>query len=804
SMNEIFTNRAKKILFIAQEEAAFLGKSYVGPEHIMLAVVREADEILRRILNKYNLRYNILRVEIEALSAKSKIRVAIQRDMTPSAKLVLRNAVEESMAMGSSSVDLEHLLIALLKLEEGVIAALLREISIDSPSLIQELTDKAAGAEPAKSPKERPASLLKRCAVDLTEEARQHRLDPVIGRSTELSRMIRILARRSKNNPVLIGEPGVGKTAIVEGLAQKIVDGDVPDILEKKKIMQLSISSLIAGAKFRGDFEERVKALLDEIRGAGDVVVFIDELHTLVGAGAPEGGMDAANIFKPALARSDIQLIGATTIDEYRRYIEKDLALERRFQPIMVEEPSIDETISILTGLKPCFEEFHVIRISDNAIDKAARLSARYISDRFMPDKAIDLLDESAAHLKLLTYSPPAEIRKLKRELNDAKREEESFMEEQNYEEAASLHCKCLELEQKVSTLSGNWENGRSGLVPVLESEHVAKIISEWTGIPLSRLHDEELTRMLELSTRLRQRIIGQDPAIDSIVSTIRRARANLANPCKPLGSFIFLGPTGVGKTETAAALAAALFDSEEALIRIDMSELMEKHAVSRLIGAPPGYIGFEKGGQLTELVRRKPYSVILFDEIEKAHPDVFNILLQILENGRLTSAQGKVVNFKNTTVIMTSNIGTRDISERSSIGYVDCQAGNRKDLEKTIVKELKNKLNPELINRIDEIVVFNSLTIEDLGRIAINQLHEVRDRLKESGICIEFSDDIATYLAKKAHSEKYGARPLRRLVDKTICDFMAENILQGLVSSGDMVSLELDVVTEKVLIQKT
>lgn len=801
-MKEVFSNKAKKILFIAQEESAFLGKTYVGPEHILLAIVREADESLKKVLTKFNLRYNFLRVEIETLTADSKIRVAQQRDMTPIAKLVLRNAVEETQGSAGKRVEIEHLLIAVLKLEEGIIPVLFREINVDCFEVISELSSSLSTRENkrARTTKE---SLLDRCAIDLTNEAANDRLDPVIGRDTEIKRMIRILSRRSKNNPVLIGDPGVGKTAIVEGLAQRIVTGDIPEVLEDKKLYQLSLSSLIAGAKFRGDFEERVKNLLDEIKNRTNVVIFIDEVHTIVGAGAPEGNMDAANILKPALARGDIQLIGATTIDEYRKHIEKDMALERRFQPIMVDEPTIEETASILSGLRNKFEEFHKISISDDAVEKAARLAARYINDRFLPDKAIDLLDESSAQLKLDSYCSPSELKRMKKDLALLRRQEDSSTKEQDFEDAAIKHCQSLELEQKISLLQDSWERQKQASKPVLTGEHIAHTISEWTGIPLQKLKDREISRMLDLEKLLGDTIIGQEQAIKSIGSTIRRARVNLANPDRPLGSFIFLGPSGVGKTATARALAQTLFDSEDNLVSIDMSELMEKHAVSRLIGAPPGYIGFEKGGQLTERVRRKPYSVILFDEIEKAHPDVFNILLQILEDGRLTSAQGKKVNFKNTIIIMTSNLGTRDISEGSSVGFVDSASSDPKNLEKTLVKELKSQMNPELVNRIDEIIVFNQLTLDDLKQIARNELVLVCDRLADNGINIDITDELIAFLAHKAHTEKYGARPLKRLIERLVCDKLAENILQGQLSDGDMIKVSLDKVTEEILISK-
>ncbi|MDD2714619.1 MAG: ATP-dependent Clp protease ATP-binding subunit [Candidatus Wallbacteria bacterium] len=801
-MTEVFTNRAKKILFSAQEESAFLGKSYVGPEHLLLAIVKEADDGLKRLLGNFNLRYSHLRVEIEALTANTKIKVAVHRDLTPAAKLVLRNAVEEAYACGAMQADLEHLMIALLKLDEGIIPVLFREIRIERIEIINAIyTISSNDKSDKKNPK--PSSMLDRCGINLTAEAMAQRLDPVIGRKTEINRMIRILARRSKNNPVLIGDPGVGKTAIVEGLAQKIVSGDVPETLDGKQIYQLSLASLIAGAKFRGDFEERIKNLIDEIKKAGNLIIFIDEVHIIVGAGAPEGGMDAANILKPALARGEIQLIGATTIEEYRRYIEKDMALERRLQPIMVDEPSVRETVEILFGLRSRFEEFHKVSILDEALEKAAQFASRYLTDRFLPDKAIDLIDEAAAQLKLDCRRTPVELRKLQKGLVYIQQEEEEATRDQKYELAAMKHCQALELEQKIEILKKELMKIQ-GSAPQLTAEHVAVAVSEWTKIPVQKLCEREMAQMLNLKPMLSREIIGQDEALDTIASAIKRARVHLSNPNRPLGSFVFLGPSGVGKTETARVLARVLFDSDDALIRIDMSELMEKHAVSRLIGAPPGYIGYEKGGQLTEQVRRKPYSVILFDEIEKAHPDVFNILLQILEDGRLTSSQGKMVNFKNTIIIMTSNIGTRNISENSSIGFMDFSRDNRKELEKTLTRELKNQLNPELINRIDEIIIFNALSLEDIRKIAGIQFAAVQKRLLEENINLTVSDNLLSYLAKRAQSEKYGARPLRRLMERMICDFLAETMLEGNLSTGDEVKLEFDHIAEKILIKTT
>jgi len=798
-MPEAFSEKAKKILFIAQEESGLLGKRFVGPEHLLLAVVREADDDLKHILKRFNIEYNILRLEIEALTADINIKVAIFRDLTPDAKVVLRNAVEECFLDGHTRVEISHILIAILKNEDSIIPKLFSEIKCDRFELMNAISglNRRKMNEFSKKEEKTKSNILERFGTDLTEEAKNNRLDPVIGRHLEINRMIRVLLRRTKNNPVLIGEPGVGKSAIVEGLAILISSGEAPQPLKNSKLFQLSLPSLIAGAKFRGDFEERIKSLIDELSNSKNTIMFIDELHTIVGAGAPEGSMDAANILKPALARGEIQIIGATTIDEYRKRIEKDPALERRFQPIYIEEPNVEQTIEILKGLKNKFEEYHQIKISDEAIEQAAKLSERYINDRFLPDKAIDLLDESSAQLKLDMNRIPNRISKLERKLEEEHEKEKQATAYMDYENAALIHCNCMEIErelEKARILTSPPASFRT-----LHSSTILSVISEWTGIPLENLKSDEIITYLELEKILGRSIIGQDNALNKISSSIRRSRVNLSNPDKPLGSFIFLGPSGVGKTETAKVLAKNIFGSEDSLIRIDMSELMEKHAVSRLIGSPPGYIGFENGGQLTERVRRRPYSLILFDEVEKAHPDIFNILLQILDEGQLTSSQGIKVNFKNTIIIMTSNAGSEKFNSSSKIGYFNDEDIDYDMVSKNLKSHLKKIMRPELINRVDEIIVFNELTKRDLREITEVKLEEVKKRLSENNIIFDINQELIDHIVETAFHKKSGARPISRLIDKIICDLFAENILAGKLSPGDEIMLNFDRITEKV-----
>lgn len=790
-MIDVFSNKAKKILFIAQEEAAFLKKTYVGPEHILLAIIREADPSLKVVLSKVGLRYNVLRKEIEILTKDDDIRVAIKRDLTPNAKLILRNAVEESILSENQPVDLPHVLKAILKLDDSTINRLLSRLNISKEHLIKQLDNIINNKKNVGSKSNNKYPMIQRCTINLTQLAKSNKLDPVIGRKREINRLIRILARRLKNNPVLLGEPGVGKSAIVEGLAQMIVSYDVPSSLEKKEILQLSLASLIAGAKFRGDFEDRIKKLIDEIKQHKNVILFIDELHTIVGAGAPEGSMDAANILKPALARGEIQVIGATTIEEYRKYVEKDTALERRFQPIYVEEASLEETIKILEGIAPNFERYHMLNIEREAIIKAAEWADRHINGRFLPDKAIDLLDEAAAKVKIENIAEPIELRKYKCELEELKKEEEEATKNRDYEIAALKQFRCMELEQKIMILEKSYRD-RISKIPVLTADDVADVLADWTGIPVKNITRDEGELLLNLESELSKFIIGQDEAISLIASAIRRSRLNLRDPLRPMGAFLFLGPSGVGKTETAKVIANSIFKGKNSLIRIDMSEYMEKHAVSRLLGAPPGYIGFDKGGILIEAVRRNPYSVVLFDEIEKAHPDVFNILLQILDEGHLTSSQGKKVSFKNCIIILTSNLGTGEIIKRRSIGYADSGEDDFNKKKNELISFAKKKLSPELVDRLDEIVVFNALKRKELEDITYLQLERLKHRLiKEKKINIEITENLIQNIVNMIEKENSGARPIRRIIEKHICDFIAKKILN--MDLGDKINISFD-----------
>lgn len=796
-MVESFTLKARKALHLAQSEARLLFHGYIGTEHILLAMAKERDGIIGKVLDHFNVDYNTLRLEVISITSSRENKFIENINFTPMAKLVIRLAVEESRRYGHNYVGSEHLLLGILSSEEGVAIRALNNLGIDAVPAQDKVITYFGSQEQLsliKSDGKTPSALDK-FAVNVTNMARQRKLDPVIGRQEEIERLIHILSRRTKNNPCLIGEPGVGKTAIVEGLAQKIFSGDIPENLYNKEILLLNLSSVIAGAKFRGEFEERLKAIADEITVRKNIILFIDEVHTLVGTGALGGAMDAANILKPALARGEIQVIGATTPDEYRKYIEHDKSLERRFQVIKVSEPDLHQTIEILKGLRDKYEAFHRVRISDEAIVAAVRLSSRHISDRHLPDKAIDLIDEAAAEKRLQNLIVPDEIRQLRREQEENQQEEIAATLAQDYELAARLHCRDLEINSRIKRQTLEWKTIRSvnEQCSVVGSEEIAKIVSRWTGIPVARINSEETKRLLALDEHLHRRVIGQEAPIASVAQAVRRARAGLKDPRRPIGSFIFLGPTGVGKTELAKALAEFIYGTEDAMVRVDMSEYMEKHTVSRLIGAPPGYIGHDEAGQLTEKVRRKPYSVVLFDEIEKAHHEVFNILLQILEDGRLTDSHGRTVSFCNTLIIMTSNVGSSHIRSQYRIGYT---AGGDSDayekMKEQVMEELKRTFRPEFLNRVDDIIVFHKLNKNHLTAIADLMLSEVRERLQEKAISLSVSPEAKEFLVDDAFDDTLGARPLRRTIQRLIENQLAQSILEGIIRDGQKVNVEM------------
>jgi ATP-dependent Clp protease ATP-binding subunit ClpC len=713
---------------------------------------------------------------------------------TPRAKRVLELSLSEARRFNTSYIGTEHILLGILREGEGVAVRILMEQGIDfnrvREEIVKMLNEEPSGG-PAKATKVKNTNTptLNQFGRDLTELARDGKLDPVIGREKEIERVIQILSRRTKNNPVLIGEPGVGKTAIVEGLAQKIVEGEIPEILKDKRVVTLDMASMVAGTKYRGEFEDRLKTVLNEVIKAGNVILFIDEMHTLIGAGAAEGAIDASNILKPALARGEIQVVGATTLDEYRKYVERDPALERRFQPIIVDEPTVEETIEILKGLRDKYEAHHRVKITDEALEAAARLSHRYIADRFLPDKAIDLIDEAASRVRLKTVTAPPEIKELEDKINDLIKEKEEAIRTQEYEKAAKIRDEEQKLREELEKLKAKWQQNSLSNEKSVGPEEIAQVVSLWTGIPVKKLAEEESERLLHLEEVLHERVIGQDEAVEAVARAIRRARVGLKDPKRPIGSFIFLGPTGVGKTELTKALAEALFGDENAMIRLDMSEYMERHTVSKLIGSPPGYVGFEEGGQLTEKVRRKPYSVILLDEIEKAHPDVFNILLQILEDGRLTDSKGRTVDFKNTVIIMTSNVGAELLKKQSTLGFMPQEKEDKASYDKikeTLMAELRKTFRPEFLNRVDEIIVFHQLSKEDIEKIADIMIKELNDRLKENDIKLEFTPEAKEEIIKQGYDPNYGARPLRRVIQRIVENQLSELMLQGEVKPGD------------------
>ncbi len=792
-----FTERAQKVLFYAQEEAQALQHGYVGTEHILLGILRE-DGVAKKFLNDMGINVEAVRNLVEEYEGKGDIDLYKNEiPLTPRTKRLLELSLLEARNLNHNYISPEHILLALIREAEGVAFTILNNLSADFDKLRKELIENLSGEQSASTSdlgkaNNEPTPTLDQFGRDLTEMAREGKLDPVVGREKETQRVLEILCRRTKNNPCLIGDPGVGKTAIAEGLAQKIVSGNIPEILRNKRVVTLDLSSMVAGSKYRGEFEERLKKVMDELRKSGSVILFIDEIHTIIGAGAAEGAIDASNILKPALARGEIQCIGATTIDEYRKYIEKDAALERRFQPIMVGEPNKEEAVLILKGLRDKYEAHHRVKITDDAIDAAVNLSDRYITDRYLPDKAIDLIDEAAAKVRIENLIAPPDLKKLEGDLEKTTKEKEDSIRVQDFEKAARLRDKEKEIKDKLEGLKANWNTKKEVSNLTVSEAQIAAVVSKWTNIPLEKLTERESERLLKLEEILHKRVIGQDEAVKSISRAVRRARVGLKDPKRPIGSFIFLGPTGVGKTELSKALAEAMFGDENNMIRIDMSEYMEKHTVSRLVGSPPGYVGFDEGGQLTEKVRRNPYSVVLFDEIEKAHPEVFNILLQILEDGRLTDSKGKTVNFKNTIIIMTSNVGASTIKKQKSMGFAFGDEGVKQNeyekMKENIMEELRRSFRPEFLNRIDDIIVFHQLQEEDLKQIVKLMLDTVSERLREQEIDINFTGESEELLAKEGFDLTYGARPLRRAITKIVEDKLSEEMLKGSVKKGDKV----------------
>ena len=800
-----FTNRANKAIEIANDLAIELGHNYIGTEHILYGLSKEGSGVAAKVLENQ---------EVEPQKILDKIDELIGREdkteetlgFTPRTKRVIENAFIEAKKLGYNYIGTEHLLIGILREADSIAARILLDLNVNIPKLYNEIikviNDEEIGEDGTNTKKEtrrkgsyNSTATLNQFGEDLTKKAEEGKLDPVVGRKEEIQRVIQILSRRTKNNPCLIGEPGVGKTAVVEGLAQKIVAGDIPEILKDKRVVTLDISGMVAGAKYRGDFEERIKKALNEVKKAGDVILFIDEIHTIVGAGAADGAIDAANILKPLLARGEIQLIGATTLNEYRKYIEKDSALERRFSPVNVKEPTPSDTIEILNGLRDKYEAHHNVKITKEAIEAAVKLSVRYINDRFLPDKAIDLIDEASSRARIKTYTEPENLKELQTKIEEIEKDKEEAVRSQKFEKAASLRDKEKELKEKYEKEEQKWKNKNTKQVTNITEENIAEVISTWTGIPVYKITENENERLKNLEKELHKRVVGQNEAVEAVAKAIKRGRVGLKDPNRPIGSFLFLGPTGVGKTELSKALAQCLFGDESSMIRIDMSEYMEPHSVSKLIGSPPGYVGFEEGGQLTEKIRRKPYAVILFDEIEKAHPDVMNMLLQILEDGRLTDSQGRTVNFKNTVIIMTSNLGARVITDKKSLGFSnnEKQEDSQKDYEETkkeVMQILKKELRPEFINRIDEIIVFHKLNDEEIRKIVDIMIAEVERRLKEQNIEIEVDDSVKDLIAKTGVDKAFGARPLRRTIQNLLEDKLAEEILDGNIQKNKVTKI--------------
>ncbi|MDX1976761.1 MAG: ATP-dependent Clp protease ATP-binding subunit [Pseudanabaenaceae cyanobacterium bins.68] len=804
-MFERFTEKAIKVIMLAQEEARRLGHNFVGTEQILLGLIGEGTGVAAKVLKSMGVNLKDARIEVEKIIGRGSGFVAVEIPFTPRAKRVLELSLEEARQLGHNYIGTEHLLLGLIREGEGVAARVLENVGVDltkvRTQVIRMLGETAEVAAGGGSSGRTKTPTLDEFGSNLTQMAAEGKLDPVVGRQKEIERVIQILGRRTKNNPVLIGEPGVGKTAIAEGLAQRITTSDIPDILQDKRVVTLDIGLLVAGTKYRGEFEERLKKIMDEIRTAGNVILVIDEVHTLIGAGAAEGAIDAANILKPALARGELQCIGATTLDEYRKHIERDAALERRFQPVMVGEPSVEETIEILYGLRERYEQHHKLKISDDALIAAAKLSDRYISDRFLPDKAIDLVDEAGSRVRLINSQMPAAAKELDKELRALLKEKDDAVRTQEFDKASKLREREIEIKQQIRNITqakkAETVAAEEGKVPVVGEEDIAYIVSSWTGVPVSKLTESESIKLMQMEDTLHQRVIGQEEAVKAISRAIRRARVGLKNPNRPIASFIFSGPTGVGKTELTKSLAAYFFGSEEAMIRLDMSEYMERHTVSKLIGSPPGYVGYNEGGQLTEAVRRRPYTVILFDEIEKAHPDVFNLLLQILEDGRLTDSKGRTVDFKNALLVMTSNIGSKVIEKgATSLGF-DFAANEEESqynrIRSLVNEELKQYFRPEFLNRLDEIIVFRQLNREEVKQIADIMLVELFKRMAEKNITLAVTDRFKELLVEQGYNPSYGARPLRRAIMNLLENSLAEEILTGKVREGASVLMDVD-----------
>jgi ATP-dependent Clp protease ATP-binding subunit ClpC len=797
-----FTDRARKVLTLAQDEAQRFNHNYIGTEHLLLGLVREGEGVAARVLENMNVELAKVRTAVEFIIGRGDRPVVGEVGLTPRAKRVIELAIDEARRLGHNYIGTEHLLLGLVREGEGIAAGVLESLGVNLDKVRHEVIrvlSQSSSVGPAQETKRSSKTpTVDALGINLTDAARAGKLDPVIGREKEIERVIQILGRKTKNNPALIGEPGVGKTAIAEGLAHRIVSGDVPEILLNKRVLTLDIGSLVAGTKYRGEFEERLKKIIEELRNTNDAVLFIDELHTLVGAGAAEGAIDAANILKPPLARGELQCIGATTLDEYRKYIERDAALERRFQPVMVDEPTLEQTIEILIGIRERYEQHHKVTITDAAVRAAADLSIRYITDRHLPDKAIDLIDEASSRVRLRHASAPPPLREAQRELDRVTKEKDAAINAQEYESAAKLRESESEVRERVDALREEWQTSVAGEAPTVDEEEIAQVVAMWTGIPVTRISEAESERLLHMEDALHQRVVGQQEAIDIVAKAVRRARAGLKDPKRPIGSFIFLGPTGVGKTELAKALAEFMFGSEDSLIKIDMSEFMERHNVSRLVGAPPGYVGFDEGGQLTEAVRRKNYAVVLLDEVEKAHPEVFNILLQILEDGQLTDAKGRRVDFRNCIIIMTSNLGARQLQTGASLGFRavadtdDAREQNSYEIMRDKVQnELKTNFRPEFLNRIDATVVFRSLTMDEIRRIVDLMLGRVREQLRAQDMQLEVTQDAKDHLIKLGWDPAYGARPMRRVIQSLIEDVLAEHLLLGRYEPGTTIVVD-------------
>ncbi len=794
-----FTNRAEKALELANDLATELGHNYIGTEHLLYGLAKEGTGVASKVLELQEVTPEQIKEEIEELIGVGAELESGTVGFTPRTKRVIENAFKEARKLGSEYIGTEHLLVGIMREGDSIAVRIMMNLNINPQKLYTEIL-KVINEDEASLNNEKSnnttygsynqTTTLNQYGADLTKQAKEGKLDPVIGRKKEIDRVIEILSRRTKNNPCLIGEPGVGKTAVVEGLAEKIVSEDVPEMLKNKRVVSIDISSMVAGAKYRGDFEERIKKCLEEVKKVKDVILFIDEIHTIVGAGSAEGAVDAANILKPLLARGEVQVVGATTLNEYRKYIEKDAALERRFSPVTVGEPTTEETIQILNGIRDKYEAHHNVKISEEAIKAAVNLSVRYINDRFLPDKAIDLIDESASKVKMRTYTVPDSLKKLEEKIADLDKEKEEAIRVQDFEKAATLRDEENKAKEELQKGKDKWHNKNSKNVVTLTEEDIADVVANWTGIPVKKISQDENEKLKNLEEELHKRVIGQNEAVTAVAKAIRRGRLGLKDPNRPIGSFLFLGPTGVGKTELSKALAESLFGAEDAMIRIDMSEYMEPHSVSKLIGSPPGYVGFDDGGQLTEKIRRKPYSVILFDEIEKAHPDVMNMLLQILDDGRLTDAQGRTVNFKNTVIIMTSNVGARIITDKTSLGFSNSsdKEDSEKDYENTkkdVMAELKKQFRPEFLNRIDETIVFHKLNDDDIKKIIDIMIKQVENRLNAQNITLDVDDKVKKLIADKGVDKDYGARPLKRAIQNMLEDKIAEEMLDGNIKQG-------------------